>query len=179
MCVWLSGTPRPANHDGCEPVQSHGRSSRTLHPVLFAPVAIALVLVAMSSAGTVTFPSVGVMIATVAVVGVIVVGVGVGVLSQLPRTSDTRPVTVLSGENVRYLARCTLTEYAAVNGYQIDTAHAEALLPSRSSFAPMAPATASSFCVSLVADIVNTAAIEQGSPSRITPAQVRRLIEVS
>jgi hypothetical protein len=185
MCRWLAGTPRPSDYDGCEPVTAsvpRGRGG-SVHPAMFVPVVVALVVVAMSSARAVTFPSVSAMVAVVAVVGVIVLGVGIGVLAHLPATSPTLSpslswlaVPLLSAIESHSIAVTTLIEYAAFYGHHIAFDEAAVLLPRPSYFVPMSRSFAAVFGASLVADIVNERALAEGISARVTGSQVQRVV---
>lgn len=175
MCVWLEGTPRPRNHDGCEPVEV-ATTTRKIHPLLFAsPVAIVLALT-MSSDGTLRWPSSSTFLTVIAVAAGSVLFVGIGVLRRLPKTPVTPAPVVLSAEKVHGLAASTLARYAALHGYQPTPTVIEAMLPPLATFRPMALDAAHDFAALITADIVNAQAVRIGSIHRVAPSHVRQLV---
>ena len=175
MCVWLEGTPRPVNHDGCEPVDAVV-SARRIHPALLAsPVAIVLALT-MSSDGTLRWPSSSTFLTVIAVAAGSVLFVGVGVLRRLPKTPVTPAPVVLSAEKVHGLAASTLARYAALHGYQPTPTVIEAMLPPLATFRPMALDAAHDLAAFITADVVNGQAVRIGSIHRVAPSHVRQLV---
>ena len=174
MCTWIAGTPRPANHDGCEPVEVAG--ARRIHPALLAsPVAIVLALT-MSSDGTLRWPSSSTFLTVIAVAAGSVLFVGVGVLRRLPKTPAMPTVTVLSAERVHALAAGTLTAYAEIHGYTPSPAVVAAMLPPLATFRAMDLDAANDLSALITADIVNAQAVRIGSIHRVAPSHVRQLV---
>jgi hypothetical protein len=177
MCLWPEGTPRPVNHDGCEPVEVVA-TGRNMGALLAAPALVAALVFATSgvTGKTVPLPSTGIMLAVVVATAVAVLGVGVGVLRGLPKAPVTASVALLPAERVRSLAAGTLTAYAEIHGYTPSPAVVQAMLPPLATFQPLALAAAQDHAAFLVADIVNAQAVRVGSIHRVAPSDVRQLV---
>jgi hypothetical protein len=176
MCVWLSNTPPPANHDGCEPVEV-ATTTRKIHPLWFASPVVIILALTMSSDGTLRWPSSSTFLTVVAVAAGSVLFVGVGVLRSLSKAPATSTVTVLSAERVHALAASTLARYAALHGYTPSPAVVQAMLPPLATFRPMTLDAAHEMVALITADILNAHAVRIGSIHRVAPSHVRQLVE--
>ncbi len=175
MCVWLSNTPPPTNHDGCEPVEVTGTTHR-IHPALLASPVVIVLAPTMSSDGTLRWPSSSTFLTVLAVAAGSVLFVGVGVLRRLPKTPVTPAPVVLSAEKVHGLAVGTLTAYAEIHGYTPSPAVVQAMLPPLATFRPMTLDAANDLSALITADIVNVQAVRIGSIHRVAPSDVRQIV---
>jgi hypothetical protein len=187
MCLWIAGTPRPANHDGCLPVEAEVSAPRRLvHPLAFAlPVAVGAVVAGRLSIGASALPSTPVMLGVVVTAMLLVIGVGIGVLRQIDADGIVRPrgqrliiePRVTSDAQFQRIYRA-LNTVAVMHG--IDPAPAEllALCPAPSTLQALPAAAADQFVLESVARVLNCEARRQGDTRRITPTAVAQLLSV-
>jgi hypothetical protein len=187
MCVWIAGTPRPANHDGCLPVETEvSAPRRIMHPLAFAlPVAIGALVAGRLSIGQTALPSTPVMLGVLASVAVSIIGVGVGVLRSIDADGIVRP----RGERSTVEPRVTpdvqfrriyraLNTVAVMHGVNPAPAELLALCPAPSTLRALPVADADQFVLEAVARVLNCEARRQGDTRRITPTAVAQFLSV-